>query len=266
MVTAATQPHLWDLPDLAVFGRRVADAAGVPGRAPGSGRRGRAPAGCPLDLSGPAGSRRLPGVMFRPPDESRLWVFSDPPFEHEASVAIFGRPFRGCHHGDSCLLEQWTREVMDHDTVICLGDVTMGRPTDGLIDRLRRRPGRKVLVAGNRDHAHIRRLRRAFEVVACAHLEGEPDLLFTHVPLNDVPVGCVNVHGHVHRKTSVDARRINVCVEQTGYRPVPVSDVRRLARRLARVPLGGNATTDLFIAWAKGWPEAGEAAGQGAAP
>ena len=110
-------------------------------------------------------SDRLLGVMLRPADESRTWVFSDPHFEHEASVGIFGRPFRGCHHGDGYLLEQWTRDVMDHDTVICLGDVAMGRPTDGLIDRVRRRPGRKILVVGNHDHAHIRRLRRAFEVV-----------------------------------------------------------------------------------------------------
>ena len=47
-----------------------------------------------------AASRQLPGAMLRPGDEHRTWVFSDPHFEHEASVAIFGRPFRGCHHGD----------------------------------------------------------------------------------------------------------------------------------------------------------------------
>ena len=213
-----------------------------------------------------AASWRLLGEMLRPGDEHRTWVFSDPHFEHEPSIAIFGRPFRGCHHGDGYLLEQWTRDVRDHDTVICLGDIAMGRPTDGLIDRLRRRPGRKVLVVGNHDHAHIGRLRRAFEVAACAHLAGEPHLLFTHVPLDAVPAGCVNVHGHVHRKTSVDDTRINVCVEQIGYRPIPVADLRRLARRLDRAPLGGNVTTDLFIAWAKGWPGAGTAAGQGDAP
>ncbi len=42
--------------------------------------------------------------------------------------------------------------------VICLGDVTMGRPTDGLIDRLRRRSSRKILVARNHDNARVRRL------------------------------------------------------------------------------------------------------------
>ena len=211
-------------------------------------------------------SDRLLGPKLCPADESRTWVFSDPHFEHEATVAIFGRSFRGCHHGDGYLLEQWTRDVMDRDTVICLGDVTMGRPTDGLIDRLRRLPGRKILVAGNHDRAHIRRLRRAFEVAACACLPGNPRLLFTHVPLDDVPAGCVNVHGHVHRKTSVDACRINVCVEQIGYRPIRVSDVRGLARRLDGAPLGGDATTDLFIAWAKGWPGGGASVAQGGAP
>ena len=210
-------------------------------------------------------SERLMGTRLNPSEEYRTWVFSDPHFGHEASVAIFGRPFRNCHHGDGYLLEQWTHGVRDRDTVVCLGDVTMDRPTDGLIDRLRRRPGRKILVAGNHDNAHIRRLRRAFDAVAaCAHLPGEPDLLFTHVPLDDVPSGCVNVHGHTHLKTSVDERRINVCVEQIGYRPSPMADVRRLARRLSQAPLGGSATTDLFIAWAKGWPDAGR--GQGDAP
>ena len=216
-------------------------------------------AGAVLDACG-----RLLGARLPPGDEHRTWIFSDPHFEHEASVAIFGRPFRSCHHGDGYLLEQWTRDVLDHDTVICLGDVTMDRPTDGLIDRLRRRPGRKILVAGNHDNAHIRRLRRAFdEVAACAHLAGEPHLLFTHVPLDEVPAGCVNVQGHVHRKRSVDLHRINVSVEQIGYRPVPVADVRRLACRLDRAPLEDNAETDLFTDWARSRADAERTVGHG---
>ncbi len=204
-----------------------------------------------------AASRHLTGARLRSRDERRTWVFSDPHFEHEASVGIFDRPFQNCHHGDAYLLEHWTRDVRDDDTLICLGDVTMGRPTDGLIDRLRRRPGRKILVIGNHDHAHLRRLRRAFDTVAaCAHLPGEPDLIFTHVPLDDVPAGCVNVHGHVHRQASVDECRINVCVEQIGYRPIPMADVRKLAQRMDQLPPGGAGTTDISIAWAKGWPDA----------
>ena len=69
-------------------------------------------------------SNRLPGTRLRPTDEPWTWVFCDPHFEHEGSVAVFCRPFRHRHHGDSYLLEHWTRDVRDHDTVICLGDIT----------------------------------------------------------------------------------------------------------------------------------------------
>ena len=89
-------------------------------------------------------------------------------------------------------------------------------------------------------------------MAACAHLPGKPDLLFTHVPLDEVPAGC----GHVHRRTSVDEERINVCVEQIGYRPIPVTDVRRLARRMDQLPPGDAGTTDVSIARAKGFPDA----------
>lgn len=45
------------------------------------------------------------------------------------------------------------------------------------------------------------------------------------------PPGWVNIHGHVHQQDSL-SRHINVSVEQLNYRPVRLSDVRRLARRL----------------------------------
>ena len=62
---------------------------------------------------------------------------------------------------------------------------------------------------------------------------GEPPLLLTHVPLPQVPTGCINVHGHVHGKASPSRNRhINVSVEQLNYRPARLCDIRRLALRL----------------------------------
>ena len=47
------------------------------------------------------------------------------------------------------------------------------------------------------------------------------------------PPGWVNIHGHVHLQDSPSSdRHINVSVEQLNYRPVRLSDVRCLARRL----------------------------------
>ena len=73
---------------------------------------------------------------------------------------------------------------------------------------------------------------------------GEPPLLLTHVPLLQVPHGCVNVHGHVHQKEPPSRNRhINVSVEQLNYRPAKLSDIRRLARRLPeRRTVPGHST------------------------
>ena len=77
------------------------------------------------------------------------WVYSDPHFANTRRASPPSAARSGAAtYGDAYLLEEWTHDVRDHDTVICLGDVTIDRPTDGLIDRLRRRPDRKILVAG----------------------------------------------------------------------------------------------------------------------
>ena len=74
---------------------------------------------------------------------------------------------------------------------------------------------------------------------------GDPPLLLTHVPLLQVPAGCVNVHGHVHEKESPSRNRhIKVSVEQLNYRPAKLSDIRRLARRLLEGRPKGLAIQD----------------------
>ena len=74
-----------------------------------------------------------------------------------------------------------------------------------------------------------RRLRQALPVALRT-----PELLLTHVPLRDVPEGCVNVHGHLHKWVPSGTRHINVAVEQTRYRPRSLTAVRRLAASLVR--------------------------------
>ena len=73
------------------------------------------------------------------------------------------------------------------------------------------------------------------------HPFGSP-LLVTHVPLTEVPDGCVNVHGHGHAfKPLRRGRWINVSVEQTLYRPLDVrTQIIPLAKALVarRIPPG----------------------------
>ena len=71
-------------------------------------------------------------------------------------------------------------------------------------------------------------------VYSTLYLPGSPELLLTHLPLRDVPDGCVNVHGHVHTRAPLGTRHVNVAVEQTRYRPRALTAVRRLAASLVR--------------------------------
>ena len=62
---------------------------------------------------------------------------------------------------------------------------------------------------------------------------GDPPLVLTHVPLQRVPHGAVNVHGHLHHHPAPSHdQHLNVSIEQLDYRPVRLDDVRRLARAM----------------------------------
>ena len=122
---------------------------------------------------------------------------------------------------DDVLFDRWQSAVGPDDSVVCLGNVGTG---PGLT-RLQALPGRKVLVFGNHD-----RSAKGFDVV-CGSLyaHGDPPLLLTHVPLRRVPPGCV-LHGHLHvGRVRGSLVHINVSVEQIGYRPRLLTDIRRLA-------------------------------------
>ena len=104
---------------------------------------------------------------------------------------------------------------------------------------------KKHLVVGNHDLTGAGRLRvDGFDTIGTVMVvDGDPPLVFTHIPLTCVPVGCVNVHGHTHDATPGATPHINVSVEQLDYRPVALPRLRRLARRLVAGHYPDGATT-----------------------
>ena len=73
---------------------------------------------------------------------------------------------------------------------------------------------------------------------------GDPPLLVTHMAMSAVPEGTVNVHGHVHNNEPLRAGPyVNICVEHTEYRPLPLAAVRRLAQARLDNPRPRAATT-----------------------
>ncbi len=174
-------------------------------------------------------------MLYEEPDD-RTWIWSDLHLGHKFSIGAFDRPFRTAQAADKAMHRAWIARAADGDTTVCLGDVSV----DGCLQphhvmRWRQAPGSKVLVLGNHDVDPINKIglldieRTALALVA----PGDPPLLLTHVPLIQVPQGTVNVHGHIHEKASpTPNRHINVSVEQLGYAPAKLKDIRLLARTL----------------------------------
>ena len=180
--------------------------------------------------------RTAPGTL-RVRNERSVWVWSDLHLGIAEGIGVFGRPFGGSEELDDALFGGWRRAVDPDDVIVCLGDVPLQGLFGRRLRRLRAAPGRKVLVLGNHD-AGVGGAVAADgfdEVYSVLYVPGGPPLLMTHVPLRAVPGGCVNVHGHLHGARVPGAtRHVNVSVERVGYRPRPLTAVRRLARRLAR--------------------------------
>ena len=116
-------------------------------------------------------------------------------------------------------------------TIICGGDVARSGALDPeRLARLNAMPGRKVLVLGNHDFGPSGEPAEtgSDEASMTLVIPGEPTLLVTHMLLWSVPDGRVNVHGHLHNHEALrPGPFVNICVEQTGYRPLPLEAVRQ---------------------------------------
>ena len=187
-------------------------------------------------------SQALPPCAVGDPEST--WVWSDLHLGHDNIIRYTNRPYTDAAAMDSALYENWATTVGSGDDLIFVGDVAMRQAVGPHTwQRIRDwRGARKHLVVGNHDLTGSGQLRvDGFDTVgAVMFVDGDPPLVFTHIPLTDVPAGCVNVHGHTHNETPRDTPHINVSVEQLDYRPVALPRLRMLARQVVagRYPEG----------------------------
>ena len=193
-------------------------------------------------------TQRYPAGEFNEPDKDVL-VWSDLHLGHENIIKYTNRPFR---HGDEMNDALWAnlmRVLAPDNVLVVVGDMAMGPAlNEGTWHRLRYLPCRDShLVVGNHDitGAGLLRAEGFGHVWTVMVSDGEPPLIWTHVPLDNVPDGHVNIHGHQHDEPPTLTPHINVSVEQLNYRPAPLSSLRALARVLVNgVYPEGNTTLE----------------------
>lgn len=172
------------------------------------------------------------------PHAGDVWVWSDIHFGHNNIIKYTAphRPFASKEEMNEALIANYLKVVKPGDTVIWGGDI--GFMSEGLINNiLSIMHGYNIWIVGNHDmhrdgtpyklHFQERHLCKVVDIK-------EPDgfqyqLLFTHYPLDKVPPGCQNVHGHIHQNVA-NSWNINICVEHTNCAPLNLRDVCARAR------------------------------------
>ena len=163
-----------------------------------------------------AGSHQGPIPVITSPPE-KTWIWSDLHLGDRSVLFAFDRPFHdvdrmngGAAYGSD-------------DTIICLGDVAHPDAWDDrrLVLDIQNCPGERVLILGNHD-LDREALREAgfttqYSLALCAT---DPPLVLSHYPLHHLPVGAMNVHGHLHNQFEPTAWHINLAVEGIDYSSV----------------------------------------------
>ena len=190
-------------------------------------------------------SRELPPCEIH--DPASAWVWSDLHLGHENIIRYTDRPFANAEVMDANLYANWAATVGSEDEVIFVGDVAMRRAVGPHTwERIRDgRGARKCLVIGNHDLTGGGKPRvDGFDdigTVMC--VADDPPLILTHIPMTQVPEGCVNVHGHTHNEAPRRSPHINVSVEQLDYRPVALARLSALAREIVTGHYPDGSTT-----------------------
>ena len=147
------------------------------------------------------------------------------------------RPFANYEEADQYMVDQYNKVVRPGDTVYFLGDVAIRK--HGLQALGRMRSGRKVLIMGNHDIFEHKEYRHYFaeKRIKGALMLPNERLVLTHIPIHPLALKKYprvdsenrwdyNVHGHLHDWILPDARYINVCVENTEYRPMTLEEIK----------------------------------------
>lgn len=145
----------------------------------------------------------------------KVFITSDHHFFHRNIIKYCNRPFNSIEEMNEFMIKKWNEIVSPGDLVIHLGDFCLYG-----IDKVKKirnqLNGIIILVKGNHDYEEMDEC--GFIVVKGSMQLGK--LILTHrpIPLDEIPKGFTNVHGHIHDKNSFHG--INVSVEKTNYKPI----------------------------------------------
>lgn len=159
------------------------------------------------------------------------FVFSDPHFNHAKIIEVAHRPFKNVEEMNRTIIDRYNKVIGKHDVCYWLGDIIMYETSQKKIKQIiSSMHGHKFLILGNHDRGHSIEWWKecGFDWVSKdAIYDAKNYIMLSHEPLPEFGnlQKIVNYHGHIHTN-GYDFKNhqhcINVCVEMTDYKPVPL--------------------------------------------
>lgn len=170
-------------------------------------------------------------ITIDPLGERDVWVWSDIHWGHKNIIKYTAphRPFASWEDMNRALIDNYNAVVKPEDIVIFGGDIGF-MSVDAINAILRSLPGYKIQIVGNHDMDRSGNLMELDfdERHLCLPIDVGGDLdtqiLVSHYPIDNVPSGCVNYHGHIHQNVVPGNQHVNMCVEHTGCAPMLLRD------------------------------------------
>lgn len=166
------------------------------------------------------------------------WFIADTHFNHKTILNFKNsegkplRPFSNLEEMNETIIDNWNKLVKPQDKIYHLGDVIFGNHIE-YNNILKRLNGKKRLILGNHDCNKERFLIPYFQKMhGVRHLNIEGNsLILSHIPIHidSLKRFRLNIHGHCHDSHVKEAREecsyVNVCVENTNYKPVNLEEI-----------------------------------------
>lgn len=171
-----------------------------------------------------------------------IWFWSDLHFGHKNIIKFSSRPFDDIPSMDEILIKNFNELVKPDDISIWVGDVAFKQETEAR-KMIRRLNGYKILVVGNHDIFKKQRVMNlGFDEYHIVYNFTVDDTVvaLTHYPMDNLPEGWFNVHGHVHKNghhaDEIDMpTHYNVNCEFIDYKPINLQTlIERIEAKLAQ--------------------------------
>lgn len=160
-----------------------------------------------------------------------VYVISDVHFGHK-NICKYRPSFSSAEEHDYTIFDNILSTVKKRDILWMLGDTCFDRSRYDFIRQIKSAVSALNYIPGNHDTDTVDRQQMYKEMVNEGLFNYTGSMFrykrawLTHSPIHPMELrGKINIHGHTHGVFMPEPEYMNVCVEHTEYKPIPMQEV-----------------------------------------